>query len=154
MLIFEATLSFVMFYLHKSKIRVQFNENKETASVKTAISRGRKRHVCVSVPKEFASVIRNPSAKQCDWLSHARPAPFPFPIFLFPGCMSNMSIFKKNISWNCTFCSVNYECINNKYPEKWQLVNSFECLILTQIYFIKMYLHIKREIHTYINGVV
>ena len=25
------------------------------------------------------------SAKQCDWLSHARPAPFPFPLFLFPG---------------------------------------------------------------------
>ena len=24
------------------------------------------------------------SAKQWDWLSHARPAPFPFPLFLFP----------------------------------------------------------------------
>ena len=23
-------------------------------------------------------------AKQCDLLSHARPAPFPFPLFLFP----------------------------------------------------------------------
>ena len=25
------------------------------------------------------------SAKQCDWLFHIRPAPFPFPLFLFPG---------------------------------------------------------------------
>ncbi len=41
-------------------------------------------HVSVSVPKECACIIRNPSAKQCDWLSHARPAPFPFPLFLFP----------------------------------------------------------------------
>jgi len=24
------------------------------------------------------------SAKQCDWLSHGKPAPFPFPLFLFP----------------------------------------------------------------------
>ena len=24
------------------------------------------------------------SAKQCDWQSHARPVPFPFPLFLFP----------------------------------------------------------------------
>ena len=24
------------------------------------------------------------SIKQCEWLSHARPAPFPFPLFLFP----------------------------------------------------------------------
>ena len=39
---------------------------------------------CVSVPKECACVIRNLSAKQCTWLSHARPAPFPFPLFLFP----------------------------------------------------------------------
>ena len=40
--------------------------------------------MCVSVPKECAFVIRSPSAKQCNWLFHARPAPFPFPIFLFP----------------------------------------------------------------------
>ena len=39
--------------------------------------------VCMSVPKECVSVIRNPSAKHCDWLSHARPVPFPFPLFLF-----------------------------------------------------------------------
>ena len=47
-------------------------------------------HVCVSVTKECACVIRNPSAKQCDWLSHARPAPFPFPLFLFPGYIAQM----------------------------------------------------------------
>jgi len=35
-------------------------------------------HVCVSVPKEFACVIRHLSAKQCEWLSHGRPAPFSF----------------------------------------------------------------------------
>jgi len=29
-------------------------------------------------------MIRNPSAKQCDWISHARPAPFPSLLFLFP----------------------------------------------------------------------
>ena len=23
--------------------------------------------------------------RNCDWLSHARPVPFPFPLFLFPG---------------------------------------------------------------------
>ena len=28
--------------------------------------------------------VENSSAKQCDWLSHARPAPFPFLSFLFP----------------------------------------------------------------------
>ena len=28
------------------------------------------------------------AAKQCDWLSHARPAQFPFPLFLFPGAES------------------------------------------------------------------
>ena len=39
----------------------------------------------VSAPKECAYVLTNSSAKQCDWLSHARPAPFPFPLFLFPG---------------------------------------------------------------------
>ena len=32
------------------------------------------RRVCVRLPYW--------SAKQCDWLSHARPAPFPFPLFL------------------------------------------------------------------------
>ena len=42
------------------------------------------RHLCVSAPKECACVITNSSAKQCDWLSHARPAPIPFPLFLFP----------------------------------------------------------------------
>ena len=65
--------------------------------------------MCVSVPKECEYVIRNRivvlsvytvqknisvfvlsrrvhlSAKQWDWLSHARPTPFPFPLFLFPG---------------------------------------------------------------------
>jgi len=30
------------------------------------------------------------SAKQCDWLSHVRPAPFPFPLFLFPGVESKL----------------------------------------------------------------
>ena len=39
----------------------------------------------MSVRKECACVITNSSAKQCDWLSHARPAPFPFPLFLFSG---------------------------------------------------------------------
>ena len=54
--------------------------------VETSVgTRGWKRHVCVSVPKECACVITNLSAKQCDWLSHARSAPFPFPLFLFPG---------------------------------------------------------------------
>ena len=38
----------------------------------------------MSVPKECACVIPNSSAKQCDRLSHARPAPFPFSLFLFP----------------------------------------------------------------------
>ena len=36
----------------------------------------RTRTVCVRLPYW--------SAKQCDWLSHARPVPFPFPLFLFP----------------------------------------------------------------------
>ena len=35
------------------------------------------RRVCVRLPYW--------SAKQCDWLSHARPAQFPFPLFIFPG---------------------------------------------------------------------
>ena len=39
----------------------------------------------MSVPTEYACVIRNSSAKQCNLLSHARPAPFPFPLFLFRG---------------------------------------------------------------------
>ena len=38
-------------------------------------------YVCT---KECACVIPNSSAKQCDWLSLARPAPFPFPLLLFP----------------------------------------------------------------------
>jgi len=38
----------------------------------------------VSVPKECVLGLLNLSAKQCDWLSHARLAPFPFPLFLFP----------------------------------------------------------------------
>ena len=46
-------------------------------------------YICVSVPKECACVIPNLSAKQCDWLSHARPAPFSFPLFLFPGSIVN-----------------------------------------------------------------
>ena len=41
--------------------------------------------MCVSVPKECVLGILNLSAKQWDWLSHARPAPFPFPLFLHPG---------------------------------------------------------------------
>ena len=38
----------------------------------------------MSVPKECACAITNSSAKLCDWLSHSRPAPFLFPLFLFP----------------------------------------------------------------------
>ena len=38
----------------------------------------------MSVPKECVYGIPNSSAKQCDWLAHARPSPFPFPFFLFP----------------------------------------------------------------------
>jgi len=34
--------------------------------------------------KGCACAITNSSAKQCDLLSHARQAPFPFPLFLFP----------------------------------------------------------------------
>ena len=51
----------------------------------------------MSEPKECACVITNSSAKQCDWLSHARPAPFPFPLFLFPGI--NQKYFRQ---WNTT----------------------------------------------------
>ena len=40
---------------------------------------------CVSVAKDCACVIKNSSAKQSGWLSLARPAPFRFPIFFFPG---------------------------------------------------------------------
>ena len=39
--------------------------------------------MCVC-PKECACVITNSFAKQCDWLSHGRPALLPFPLFLFP----------------------------------------------------------------------
>ena len=48
-------------------------------------TRGRKRScVCVCTKRVC---VRLPywSAKQSNWLSHARPAPFPFPVFLFPG---------------------------------------------------------------------
>jgi len=38
----------------------------------------------VSVQKESVK-FTNLSAKQRDWLSHARPAPVPFSLFLFPG---------------------------------------------------------------------
>ena len=48
-------------------------------------NQGAETHVCVSIPIECSEcVIRNPSAKQFDWLSHSRPALFPFPLFLFP----------------------------------------------------------------------
>ena len=50
----------------------------------------------MSVPKECACVIPNLSAKQCDWLSHAGPVPFPFPLFLFPGPVA----LKVGVSYN------------------------------------------------------
>ena len=40
--------------------------------------------LCVCT-KRCTCVITNSSEKQFDWLSHARPAPFPFPLILFPG---------------------------------------------------------------------
>ena len=57
---------------------------------------------CVSVPKECACVIPNSSAKQCDWLSHGRPAPFAFPLFLFPVLEA---IDRNKISYDCSFDS-------------------------------------------------
>ena len=51
----------------------------------------------VSVPKQCACVITNSSAKQCDCLSHARPAPFPFPLFLFPALKSHIWVAMFNI---------------------------------------------------------
>ena len=47
---------------------------------------------CVSVPKECAYVITNSSAKHCDWLPHARPAQFPFPVFLFPDTNGSLGV--------------------------------------------------------------
>ena len=38
-------------------------------------------------------MIPNWSAKQCNWLPHARPAPFPFPLFLFPCTYSFFKVF-------------------------------------------------------------
>ena len=40
--------------------------------------------MCVSVTTECACIIPNLSAKQCDWLFHARPALLPFFLVLFP----------------------------------------------------------------------
>jgi len=39
--------------------------------------------LCVCTGRVFVSLLYW-SAKQCDWLSLAGPAPFPFPLFLFP----------------------------------------------------------------------
>ena len=40
--------------------------------------------LCVCTRRVFVSLLYW-AAKQCDWLSLAVPAPFPFPLFLFPG---------------------------------------------------------------------
>ena len=58
------------------------------------ISPGSGNVMCVSVPKECVYGLPNLSAKQRDWLSHTRPAPCPFPLFLFPGLISETSKLK------------------------------------------------------------
>ena len=70
--------------------------------------------LCVCT-KSVCVRLTNWSAKQCDWLSHATPAPFPFPLFLFPGLNIYFSVgSKKHISVNLLFiitfwlkCAVN-----------------------------------------------
>ena len=69
--------------------------------------------MCVCTRRVFVSLLYW-SAKQCDWLSFAGPAPFPFPIFLFPGPRPftqiqriwldvSQPITRKNLSKDCIF---------------------------------------------------
>ena len=57
--------------LGQCHLGIEGNQGAETSCVCVCTKR-----VCVKI-----AVL---SAKQCDWLSHVRPAPFPFPLFLFP----------------------------------------------------------------------
>ena len=57
--------------------------------------------VCVCTKRVFVS-LKYWSAKQCDWLSHARPAPFLFPLFLFHGfivvrCQQNVPLSENKV---------------------------------------------------------
>ena len=57
--------------------------------------------VCVCTKRVFVS-LKYWSAKQCDWLSHARPAPFLSPLFLFHGfivvrCQQNVPLSENKV---------------------------------------------------------
>jgi len=55
----------------------------------------------VSVPRVSVRIL---SAMQCDWLSHARPAPFPFTLFLFPGCkLFVLEDYYSILSWSLEY---------------------------------------------------
>ena len=52
--------------------------------------------MCVCT-KRVVYGIPNSSEMQCYWLSHVRPAPVPFPLFLFPDFSKHLSLTEMGI---------------------------------------------------------